>query len=61
MTTVRFAVVCDKCGKRSPEYETWATCPYCCDDVCPACCIGYKEDEGRTECTACIECGEDEE
>ena len=55
MTTVRFATVCDKCGKRSTEYEAWASCDGCQDDVCPECSAEYREDEGRKYAT-CHNC-----
>lgn len=37
MVMVRFASTCDKCGRRSAEYTTWATCKECLEDVCPNC------------------------
>ena len=34
---VRFATTCDKCGKRSNEYEAWPSCRECGNHICPAC------------------------
>lgn len=55
MSLVRFATICDKCGKRSPEFEFWYTCTDCRDDVCNGCTTTAKEDEGQRSCV-CFDC-----
>lgn len=35
MSVVRFAHVCDHCGKRGPEYEAFLHCRNCGRDLCP--------------------------
>jgi hypothetical protein len=42
MSTVRFATICDHCGKRSPEYDRYDTCADCGDDVCPSCSVSVS-------------------
>ncbi len=54
MSMVRFAQLCDKCGKRSPEYTPWAHCRECGADVCPDCSNENSEDE--TNKAICHEC-----
>jgi hypothetical protein len=36
MGTVRFASICDHCGKRGPEYQAYLRCRECGADLCPA-------------------------
>jgi hypothetical protein len=58
MSTVRFATICDACGKRSPEYVRYATCEDCGDDVCPDCTVfvGYNNNPDL-EGVVCPTCG----
>jgi len=35
MGIVKFASVCDECGKRGPEYEAFRFCRECGRDLCP--------------------------
>ena len=54
MSLVRFAMVCDKCHQRQPEYEGWLTCRDCGDDVCESCCAEYDPDPpGSALCKQC--------
>ena len=56
MSIVRFAMLCDKCGKRSEEYTPWATCRECGMDFCPNCSTENTEDESnRCICNECKE------
>ncbi len=34
---VRYASLCDICGKRSEEYTHWPNCRECDRDICPGC------------------------
>lgn len=43
---VRFAALCDQCGRRSAEYTTWPGCRSCGADICPGC---QAPDEAGTE------------
>ena len=57
MSMVRFACLCDKCGKRSREYTPWSTCRECFDDVCPACEVhgeNTEDEANRTLCQVCM-------
>jgi len=57
---VRFAVICDHCHTRGPEYGAmWVCRGDCCDDVCPACAVeGSCDDEsGTLLCKRCAEAG----
>ena len=48
---VRFATLCDHCGKRSPEYHRWETCSECLLDTCPDCRVpGSSSEDERNEC-----------
>lgn len=62
MSTVRFATICDLCGKRSAEYARFACCIDCGADVCPACEVGisYQNDPDRCS-VVCFKCAEPEE
>lgn len=42
---VRFTTTCDHCGRRAPEYDSWAQCYACERDVCDACDIPEKRIE----------------
>lgn len=55
MSTVRFAEICDKCGKRSEEYSRWNVCRECGDDVCHDCDLESKRD-AETARTLCRDC-----
>lgn len=57
MSTVRFATLCDHCGKRSMEYSVWASCEECLSDTCPECAVtgSYDEDETGSSCL-CVHC-----
>jgi hypothetical protein len=37
MSTVRFATICDRCHRRSPEYDRWPVCRECQADICATC------------------------
>ena len=50
---VRFAEICDHCGKRSEEYSRWFTCRECGDDVCADCSRDTDEESGRATCNKC--------
>lgn len=51
MSMVRFAMLCDKCGKRSDEYSVWDTCFECMEDVCDDCLVpGSRTEDERGEC-----------
>ncbi len=52
---VRFATICDHCGKRSEEYSSFATCRECLDDVCPNCSINKEDETGKATCHNCLE------
>lgn len=55
MSMVRFAMICDHCGKRSPEYTLWPTCRECGEDVCHECSTDFSDDEtNRATCLNCI-------
>lgn len=67
MSLVRFASLCDTCGRRSSEYEQWHRCRDCDDHACPYCTApGSEREEGRSKdgvdyetttvlCNACAE------
>jgi len=56
MSTVRFAELCDECGRRSPEYSRWNVCVECGMDVCTDCDMESQRDEehARTLCRECF-------
>jgi hypothetical protein len=56
MSMVRFATLCDKCGKRSEEYTAWPTCKDCGDDVCTECDIDSERTEDERNATLCPDC-----
>lgn len=61
MSTVRFATICDLCGKRSPEYHKYEHCADCGDDVCPDCAVGISYQNDPDRCTVvCLGCAEPE-
>ncbi|MGH9970623.1 MAG: hypothetical protein ACREBG_22930 [Pyrinomonadaceae bacterium] len=57
---VRFATLCDSCGKRSCEYEAWPSCLECDKDTCSSCDVpAHRTDADlnkpeRTLCQACV-------
>ena len=54
MSTVRFAHVCDSCGKRSAEYGIFLRCFYCGDHTCRVCAKEYDPDPpGYAVCKPC--------
>jgi hypothetical protein len=55
MSTVRYAMLCEDCGARSPEYYAWWSCRECMNDVCDACIVPGTQDSetGRAFCKAC--------
>jgi hypothetical protein len=55
MSMVRFATICDQCGKRSEEYAGWGDCRECGDDVCPADILPgtFNEETGKCLCRRC--------
>ena len=53
MSMVRFAMLCDQCGKRSREYGRWPECRDCSDDVCPDCCHSSDEETSKGICKKC--------
>jgi hypothetical protein len=58
MSIVRFAMICDHCGTRSPEYTPWLTCRECGDEVCNACIVPGSADDESGKAT-CLRCDED--
>jgi len=51
---VRFAMVCDKCRERQPEYCGYLNCRVCGDEVCEKCCAEYDADPpGHAVCRDC--------
>jgi hypothetical protein len=53
---VRFATVCDTCGTRSLEYETYYLCRYCGGDVCDVCGSDIREPDGDQGEATCVFC-----
>ena len=55
MSVVRFACICDHCGKRSEEYSGWFSCTECLEDVCDTCIVPRSGDPetGRAICQRC--------
>lgn len=58
MSMVRFATLCDRCGRRSPEYEAWPCCRECFQDVCPLHLVPetFDAESNRAICTDCRTC-----
>ena len=57
MSIVRFAMVCDHCGKRSPEYSGWPTCASCGSDICLTCAVPDSVDADYDHYDAlCLKC-----
>ena len=61
MSIVRFASVCDHCGKRGPEYEAYLFCRECGRDLCPACRNSdfNEQERGVTLCATGVGCQEE--
>lgn len=58
---VRFATLCDHCGKRSAEYAHFAVCRECLEDICPDCDVPSERSEDETNKTLCRKCAAEEE
>jgi NMD protein affecting ribosome stability and mRNA decay len=56
MSIVRFAMLCDKCGRRSEEYGGWSSCRNCGEDVCPDCDVVAERTEDEANKTLCRDC-----
>ncbi len=55
MSLVKYAMVCDKCHERQPEYAGYLSCKDCGDDVCETCCSVYDPDPpGYAVCVFCM-------
>jgi hypothetical protein len=49
MATVRYATLCEMCGRRSDEYTEWPECRDCSMHLCPTCAVpGSSQEEDRT-------------
>jgi hypothetical protein len=61
MSIVRFASVCDQCGKRGPEYQAYLSCRACGRDRCPECRNSQfsEEERGLTLCATGVGCQEE--
>jgi hypothetical protein len=55
MVYVKFAMVCDLCNTRGPEYEPGVSCMSCDRDICPDCAV-WREDCGASHWGGCWEC-----
>jgi len=53
MSSVRFAALCDTCGKRSEEYRGWRSCAGCVEDVCDSCDRSRGAFDPLALCPAC--------
>lgn len=56
VSMVRFAMLCDKCGARSGEYESWPTCKDCGEDTCSDCDVDSERTEDEANKTLCLNC-----
>jgi hypothetical protein len=56
MTLVRFAALCDRCGRRSGEYEGWPHCRKCDNDTCDLCDVATERTEDEKDETLCSKC-----
>lgn len=56
MALVKFAFICDQCGIRGQEYQSYPHCIKCGDDVCLECCVAgsYDEESGTAICRPCL-------
>jgi len=55
MSRVRFAEICDDCGRRSAEYSRWNVCKFCGGDICPDCDVESQRDSEHVT-TLCRKC-----
>ena len=55
MSLVKFAVVCDVCGKRGEEYGGVLTCTGCGRDVNDCCAVSTDEEKREALCKDCDE------
>ena len=55
MALVKFAFICDLCGVRGQEYESYPHCIKCHSDVCPECFVegSYDEESMTAICELC--------
>ena len=54
---VRFATLCDQCGKRSDEYTAFPSCVECMEDVCEQCATHHDNaDVDHPETALCHKC-----
>lgn len=60
MSMVRFATLCDRCGRRSEEYTSWPTCEACERDICDRCDCPSERTEDERGQTLCVDCKEGE-
>lgn len=58
MSVVRFAMLCDKCQRRSEEYSCWPSCRDCGEHTCDACDLASQRTEDERNETLCGECHE---
>lgn len=56
MSIVRFAMLCDKCQRRSEEYGCWPTCKDCGLDICGMCDEEDERTEDEVNKTLCHDC-----
>ena len=57
MSMVRFATLCDKCGRRSwPEYTAWASCIECKEDTFDLCDDPEMRTDDESHKTQCNDC-----
>ena len=55
MSIVRYAIICDQCEARSPEYGSFPTCRDCGDAVCSTCSTNFDYESDRADCLICVE------
>lgn len=55
MSRVRFAILCDHCGKRGPEYAHGYICRFCKADTCSGCMVPGSQNDETGECM-CLHC-----
>jgi hypothetical protein len=56
MSLVKFATLCDKCEKRSPEYSAWPSCRMCMDHICTSCASPGTASEDEEHAVTCKDC-----
>jgi hypothetical protein len=52
---VKFASVCDRCGRRGAEYSNLPLCYDCFEHVCAECDPEFESDLGPIYCSRCQE------